>query len=84
MIGDVDQSYVKNITVHETFNRAMTIHGVNNLLIEHCTAVNIRGLAFFVEVKKKRFILYLPDQYHEKLNSSIAILCFSKLILFSQ
>ena len=49
MVGSVSNSFVKNCTIRNTNNRAITVHGVDNLLIEHTVAFNIRGHAFFVE-----------------------------------
>ncbi|XP_041477742.1 fibrocystin-L-like isoform X1 [Lytechinus variegatus] len=49
MNGDVTGSYVRGCSVHHTFNRAVTIHGVHNLLVEHNVAYNIMGHAYFME-----------------------------------
>ena len=47
--GDVTGSYVRGCGIHHTFNRAVTIHGVNNLLVENNVAYNIMGHAYFLE-----------------------------------
>ena len=47
--GNVTGSYVRGNAVHQSFNRACTIHAVNNLLVEHNVVFNIKGLSFFVE-----------------------------------
>ena len=47
--GDVTGSYVRGCGIHHTFNRAVTIHGVRNLLVEHNVAYNIMGHAYFFE-----------------------------------
>ena len=47
--GNVTGSYVRGCSIHDTFNRAVTIHGVHNLLVEHNVAYNIMGHAFFLE-----------------------------------
>ncbi|XP_072177767.1 fibrocystin-L-like [Diadema setosum] len=49
MNGNVTGSYVRGCSVHHTFNRAVTIHGVHGLLVEHNVAFNIMGHAFFME-----------------------------------
>ncbi|XP_038045747.1 fibrocystin-L-like [Patiria miniata] len=49
MSGDVSGSYVRGCGIHRTFNRAVTIHGVHNLLVEHNVAYNIMGHAYFLE-----------------------------------
>lgn len=54
MVGSVSKSYVKNCTVSDTFNRAVTIHGIHDLLVEHNIAYNIRGHAFFIEDGNER------------------------------
>ena len=47
--GDVTGSYVRGCGIHHTFNRAVTVHGVNNLLVENNVAYNIMGHAYFLE-----------------------------------
>ena len=47
--GDVSDSYVRGCGIHDTFNRAVTIHGVHYLLVEKNVAYNIKGHAFFLE-----------------------------------
>uniref|UniRef100_A0ABM0MU86 Fibrocystin-L-like n=1 Tax=Saccoglossus kowalevskii TaxID=10224 RepID=A0ABM0MU86_SACKO len=49
MNGDVSGSYVRGCGIHHTFNRAVTIHGVHNLLVEHNVAFDIMGHAYFME-----------------------------------
>ncbi|XP_077870118.1 fibrocystin-L-like [Saccoglossus kowalevskii] len=49
MSGDVSGSYVRGCGIHHTFNRAVTIHGVRNLLVEHNVAFDIMGHAYFME-----------------------------------
>ena len=48
-MGDVSGSYARGCAVHNSFNRATTIHGVRNLLIEHNVMFDIKGLSFFIE-----------------------------------
>ena len=47
--GDVSSSYVRGCSIHHTFNRAVSIHGVTNLLVEKNVAYNIMGHAYFLE-----------------------------------
>ena len=49
MIGDVTGSYVKGCSIHDSFNRAITFHGVNNFLVDRNVAYNIMGHTFFQE-----------------------------------
>ena len=47
--GNVSGSYVRGCGIHHTFNRAVTIHGVNYLLVEKNVAFNVLGHAYFLE-----------------------------------
>ena len=47
--GDVSGSYVRGCGIHHTFNRAVTIHAVDNLLVENNVAYNVLGHAYFLE-----------------------------------
>ena len=49
LIGDVTQSYIRNNSIHDTFNRATTVHGVYYLTIEHNVAYNTMGHTYFIE-----------------------------------
>ncbi|OMJ78805.1 hypothetical protein SteCoe_21333 [Stentor coeruleus] len=49
MIGKVSKSYVKNNAIHDTFNRAVTIHGVHYFRVMNNVAYNIKGHTFFIE-----------------------------------
>jgi hypothetical protein len=46
---DVNGSYVRGCGIHHTFNRACTIHAVDNLLVEKNVAYNVLGHAYFLE-----------------------------------
>ncbi|KAK3265674.1 hypothetical protein CYMTET_25659 [Cymbomonas tetramitiformis] len=48
-VGDVPASFVRNVSVHDTFNRAITIHGLRNYRIEHNVMFESRGHALFIE-----------------------------------
>lgn len=43
------RSYVKGCSIHRTFNRALTIHGTDGLLVEHNVVYNTKGHAYFTE-----------------------------------
>ena len=47
--GDVNGSYVRGCGIHHTFNRAVTVHAVDHLLVEKNVAFNILGHAYFLE-----------------------------------
>ncbi|GBG70297.1 hypothetical protein CBR_g6425 [Chara braunii] len=49
MIGTVSRSYVKNCSIHHTYNRAIAVHGVNNLTVANNVAYRTMGHTFFVE-----------------------------------
>ncbi|CAL8298854.1 unnamed protein product [Lota lota] len=50
LMGDVhNASYVRGCAIHQTFNRAVTIHGTHRLLVEHNVIYDIMGGAFFIE-----------------------------------
>ncbi|XP_066276424.1 fibrocystin-L-like [Branchiostoma lanceolatum] len=47
--GDMSSSYVRGCAIHRSFNRAVTMHGTHNLLVERNVVFNIMGGAFFIE-----------------------------------
>ena len=47
--GNQPNSYVRGNSFHHTFNRALTIHATNRLLVEYNVAYNIMGLTYFIE-----------------------------------
>ena len=49
MIGTVNKSYIKNNAIHQTYNRAITIHGVHYLTIQNNVAYKNMGHAVFIE-----------------------------------
>lgn len=49
MNGDSRSSYVKECAIHESFNRAVNIHGSNYITVERNVIYNIMGGAFFLE-----------------------------------
>ncbi|XP_037651430.1 PKHD1 like 1, tandem duplicate 1 [Sebastes umbrosus] len=50
LMGNIDfKSYVRGCAIHQTFNRAVTIHNTHRLLVEHNVIYDIMGGAFFIE-----------------------------------
>jgi cell migration-inducing and hyaluronan-binding protein len=47
--GDGNGQYIKNSSIHDTFNRCVTVHGTNNLRIENNVTYNTVGHCFFLE-----------------------------------
>lgn len=48
LTGTMNGSYVRNCAIHHSNNRALTAHGVHDLLIEGNVAYDIKGHTFFV------------------------------------
>ena len=55
MAGNVSKSYIRNCSVHHSFNRGITIHGVDHLLVEHNVVFDTRGHTIFTEDGTERF-----------------------------
>ena len=49
MIGAVHNSYIKGNSIHQSYNRACTIHGVHYLRVTENVAYNTKGHTFFIE-----------------------------------
>ncbi|XP_034748677.1 fibrocystin-L-like [Etheostoma cragini] len=50
LMGNVNyESYVRGCAIHQTFNRAVSIHNTHRLLVEHNVIYDIMGGAFFIE-----------------------------------
>ncbi|XP_076824499.1 fibrocystin-L-like isoform X2 [Clavelina lepadiformis] len=49
LMGDVSGMYVKRCAIHNTFNRAVTIHGTHNLLVDSNVVYDVMGGAIFIE-----------------------------------
>jgi cell migration-inducing and hyaluronan-binding protein len=47
--GDVTGQYIRNSAIHDTYNRCVTIHGTDNLLVENNVTYNTVGHCFFME-----------------------------------
>lgn len=49
MLGNVNKSYIKNNSIHQTYNRATTLHGVHYLTVSGNVAYKTMGHAIFLE-----------------------------------
>jgi hypothetical protein len=58
MIGAVHKSYVKEVAVHQGFNRAFTIHGTHYLRLEGNVAYEVKGHTVFIEdaIETKNYV----------------------------
>ena len=48
MNGDVSDSYVVGNSVHDSFARILTLHGVHYLYVEGNVGYKVRGHNFFI------------------------------------
>jgi hypothetical protein len=49
LVGDAKGQYIRNASIHDTYNRCVTVHGTNNLRIENNVTYNAVGHCFFLE-----------------------------------
>jgi hypothetical protein len=49
LVGDGRGQYIKNASIHDTYNRCVTVHGTNDLRIENNVTYNTIGHCFFLE-----------------------------------
>src|ERR1700752_2689366 len=49
LIGDAKGQYIKNASLHDTYNRCVTVHGTNFLRVENNVTYNTAGHCFFLE-----------------------------------
>jgi cell migration-inducing and hyaluronan-binding protein len=47
--GDANGQYIKNAAIHDTYNRCVTVHGTNNLVVQNNVTYNTVGHCFFLE-----------------------------------
>jgi len=47
--GEGKGQYIKNASIHDTYNRCVTVHGTNDLLIQNNVTYNTVGHCFFME-----------------------------------
>src|SRR4051812_28488650 len=49
LIGDAQGQYIRNASLHDTYNRCVTVHGTNFLHVENNVTYNTVGHCFFLE-----------------------------------
>ena len=49
LVGDAEGQYIKNASIHDTYNRCVTVHGTNDVHVENNVTYNIVGHCFFLE-----------------------------------
>src|SRR5262245_10674037 len=49
LVGDAQGQYIKNASIHDTYNRCVTVHGTNYVHVENNVTYNIVGHCFFLE-----------------------------------
>jgi cell migration-inducing and hyaluronan-binding protein len=49
LVGDAKGQYIKNASIHDTYNRCVTVHGTNFLRVENNVTYNTVGHCFFME-----------------------------------
>ena len=49
LIGDAKGQYIRNASIHDTYNRCVTVHGTNYLQVENNVTYNTVGHCFFLE-----------------------------------
>src|ERR1044071_2169544 len=49
LVGEAKGQYIKNASIHDTYNRCVTVHGTNDLRIENNVTYNTVGHCFFME-----------------------------------
>ena len=73
--GSLPDSYVRGCGIHNTFNRALTLHGVHDLLVEFNVIYNVMGLAFFMEdaVEENNILRYNLGIMNKKSSSLLNV-----------
>jgi cell migration-inducing and hyaluronan-binding protein len=49
LVNDGKGQYIKNASIHDTYNRCVTVHGTHNLRVENNVTYNAVGHCFFLE-----------------------------------
>ena len=49
LVGDAQGQYIRNASIHDTYNRCVTVHGTNFLRVENNVTYNTVGHCFFLE-----------------------------------
>jgi hypothetical protein len=49
LIGEGAGQYIKNASIHDSYNRCVTVHGTNDVLVQNNVTYNTVGHCFFLE-----------------------------------
>jgi cell migration-inducing and hyaluronan-binding protein len=49
LVGDAKGQYIRNASIHDTYNRCVTVHGTNFVQVENNVTYNTVGHCFFLE-----------------------------------
>jgi cell migration-inducing and hyaluronan-binding protein len=49
LVGDAKGQYIRNASIHDTYNRCVTVHGTNFVRVENNVTYNTVGHCFFLE-----------------------------------
>jgi cell migration-inducing and hyaluronan-binding protein len=49
LVGDAQGQYIRNASIHDTYNRCVTVHGTHNLQVGNNVTYNTVGHCFFLE-----------------------------------
>jgi cell migration-inducing and hyaluronan-binding protein len=49
LLGEGAGMYIRNAAIHDTYNRCVTVHGTNDVLVENNVTFNTVGHCFFLE-----------------------------------
>jgi len=49
LVGEGKGQYIRNASIHDTYNRCVTVHGTNDLQVENNVTYNTVGHCFFLE-----------------------------------
>ena len=49
LVGDGTGQYIRNASIHDTYNRCVTVHGTHNLQVQNNVTFNTVGHCFFLE-----------------------------------
>ena len=49
LVGDGTGQYIRNASIHDTYNRRVTVHGTHNLQVQNNVTFNTVGHCFFLE-----------------------------------
>ena len=73
--GSLPTSYVRGCAIHNTFNRALTLHGVHDITVEFNVIYNVMGLAFFLEdaVEENNVLRYNLGIMNKKSSSLLNV-----------